>query len=537
MKRNALFLIISLVLFYSSSALSQAISKADTASGAMVVAAHPDAVKVGIKILEQGGNAVDAAVAMAFTIGVVEPHASGLGGGGAMLVYEKEEGVFHFLDYYMKTAQRVDSVFNRQDRYSAKAVCVPGTPSGLITAHRNYGKLNLKDVMEPAIKIARRGLIVDSHFEGSIMDKLDVIMLSPETSQLFLKDEFPPVADDTLYNPGLVKVLEGLSRQGTNYFYNSDFTKKLVADIQSAEGYLSEDDFAQYKTIFRAPLHTDYHGHSITSAPAPQSGSTLLEILNIYESAQYPDSSNFMKDPVQVHLLSEAIKRADVDRFYYLADPAIFKVPAYGLINQKYAAKRFSDIDTERIKYPDSKKIAPGNPWDFQNQNTIEPARQTVEDAPHTTHISVIDKEGNAVSLTQTLGYFFGSGFSSQGILFNSSMTNFYKKPSPNHLGPSRRPLTTISPTMVFRDGELQMVIGTPGGGRVFNVLAQLIIRMLDFKQGPVEAMDAPRFSIRRTQDKLQMEGRFTLQTQELLKQMGYQIKTYPDYDNYFGGV
>jgi len=537
MKRNALILIISLVLFYSSSALSQTISKADTASGAMVVAAHPDAVNAGAQILEQGGNAVDAAVAMAFVIGVVEPHASGLGGGGAMLVYEKEEDVFHYLDYYMKTSQQVDSVFNSRDKYSAKSVCVPGTPSGLITAHRNYGRLSLKEVMEPAIKIARRGLIVDSHFEGSIMDKLDVIMLFPETAKLFLKDEFPPVVGDTLHNSELVTVLEGLSEQGINYFYTGDFAKKLSADIQTVGGYLTEEDFSQYKTEFRAPLHTDYHGHTITSAPPPQSGSTLLEILNIYEESISSDSASFIKDAAQIHILSEAIKRADTDRFYFLADPAFFQVPAYGLINKKYAAKRFSDIDTERIKYPDSKKIAPGNPWDFQNHNTIEPARQTVEDAPHTTHISVIDKEGNAVSLTQTLGYFFGSGFSSQGILLNSSMTNFYKKPSPNRLGPGRRPLTTISPTMVFKDGKLRIVVGTPGGGRVFNVLAQLIIRMLDFQQGPVEAMDAPRFSIRRTQKKLQMEGRFSSELIEQLKTIGYEIKKYPNYDNYFGGV
>jgi len=310
-----------------------------------------------------------------------------------------------------------------------------------------------------------------------------------------------------------------------------------VADINAAGGYLSEEDLAQYKTQFRVPLHTDYHGFQLTSAPPPQSGSTLLEILNIYESANLKDNSTFTNDPTQIHILCEAIKRADVDRFYFLGDPAFHKVPAYGLINKKYAGKRYADIVPGQIKYPDSKKIAPGNPRNFQNQNKLEPAEQKVQDAPHTTHISVVDKDGNAVSLTQTLGLFFGSGFSSQGILFNSSMINFYNKPSPNHLGPGRRPLTTISPTMVFKDGHLQLVIGTPGGGRVFNVLAQLIIRLLDFHQGPVEAMDAPRFSIRRIQKKLQMEGRFSLELIELLKKIGYEIKKYPNYDNYFGGV
>ncbi len=541
MRINHRFLYLYIFVFFASTLLfaqNNQIAKTDTASAAMVVAAHPYAAKIGIDILSQGGNAVDAAVATAFVIGVVEPHASGLGGGGGMLIYLNQNKEFHYLDYYMQTSLNADTAFSKDnDLFSPRSICIPGTPAGLITAVKKYGNLPLKTVIAPAIKIAREGFIITEKFYGSILDKLEIITYFPQTEKLFFKNEFPVSEGDTLLNPQLAFVLENLAEQGLNYFYKGDFAKKAVSEIQAGGGYITQNDFGAYKVMERKPAYINYHGYEILSSPPPQSGATLLEILNIFENASLQNRNKFDEDASTINLLCESIKRADTDRFYFLGDPATTNIPLSGLLSEKYAKKRFDGIEAGKIQYADSKKIPVIDPWHFDKVEKRETIKKLPEDGPHTTHISVVDKEGNAVSLTQTLGLFFGSGFSSQGVIFNSGMSIFYKKPSPNHIGPGRRPLTTISPSMVMDNGKLSIVIGTPGGGRIFNVLAQILIRMIDFNLTPIEAMEAPRFSTRIYSKWLAVENRFPLNILADLEKMGYNLKKYDALDNYFGGV
>ncbi|MCA9735314.1 MAG: gamma-glutamyltransferase [Deferribacteres bacterium] len=516
----------------------EAISKIDTAASAMVVAAHPTASQVGVEILRQGGNAVDAAVATAFVVGVVEPHASGLGGGGGMLVYLKNNNEFHYLDYYMQTSENADTAYNRdQDLYSPRSVCIPGTVSGLITAVQKYGRLPLSTVMAPAIRTARQGFVVSEKFYTNILDKLEVISKFPETQKLFFKNDFPVAEGDTLNNLALATLLEKIAENGASYFYKGDFAQHAVKDIQAAGGYITLDDFASYQAIERDPASIDYHNFHLYSAPPPQSGVTLLELLNIFENADVPAQKRFIDDAETVNLFCESIKRADSDRFQFLGDPRHFNIPVSGLLNENYARTRFSGIEPQKRQYPDSMNIPAGDPWSFSQNSDSEIPQNMPEDGPHTTHISVVDSEGNAVSLTQTLGLFFGSGFSSQGVVFNSAMNIFYQYPSPNRIGPRRRPLTTISPTMITRNDSLSVVIGTPGGGQIFNVLGQIIVRLLDFGYSPQAAMDSPRFSARINSRYLSMENRFPVEVKDQLQNMGYHVRTYNDYDNFFGGV
>ncbi len=512
-------------------------AKIDTSNGFLVVAAHPQAATVGLQILEQGGNAVDAAVATAFVIGVVEPYASGLGGGGCMLIYLKDEKSYHYLDYYMQTSVHADTAFNREQVYTARSICIPGTPHGLITAVEKYGRLSLEQVIEPAIRIARKGIVVNEHFHTILLDKLDVIMGFDQTQDLYFINDFPPMVGDTLFNEPLVGVLEGLSREGHTYFYKDVYAKNAVQDIRAAGGYLSLQDFSNYETQEKEAVRSDYRHLQLISAPPPQSGTTLLEILNLFESRFHDGLQSFDRDANSIHLLVEAIKRADVDRYHYLGDPQQLRIPVSGLLDQNYADQRFSDFVPDSVNYSRKNNIPVGDPWKYENALRKSEAAQKEADAPHTTHISVIDDEGNAVSLTQTLGLYFGSGFSSQGIIYNSSMTNFYSRPSPNYLSSGRRPLSTICPTMVAKQDTILAVIGTPGGGRVFNVMAQIILRLFEFGDNPLQAIWAPRFSMRANHSKLSMEKGFKPEITAQLQKTGYNIQSYPELSDHFGGV
>ncbi|MCF6270344.1 MAG: gamma-glutamyltransferase [Melioribacteraceae bacterium] len=540
MKKNKhikIFLTIIITFFATLTIAAQEVAKIDTSYKAMVVAAHPEAVKVGVKIIKNGGNAVDAAIASAFMIGVVEPHASGLGGGGGMVIYLNNDKSFHYIDYYMQTSLHPDTNYVREDIYTPRSICIPGTPAGLLKAHKLFGKLPLHIVLQPAIDIARNGFEVSEKFYTNLLDKLDVITLYPETEKLLFKNDFPVGVGDTVLNLELANVLDKLVTDGADYFYNGEFAKKAAEEIQKAGGYLTKEDFKNYKPILKKPAKILYRDYEIFSAPPPQSGATMLEILNIFENITIDNISTKSWNSETVHLFCEASKRADADRYVYMGDPATTNIPLIGLLSQEYANKRFADIDLSKIKYENNQDIPAGNPNKYNEKIKSKLSKPDVDEGGHTTHISVVDREGNAVSLTQTIGMFFGSGFSSQGVIFNSAMSIFYKKPSPNHIAPSRRPLTTISPTIIMKDGELTSVIGTPGGGRIFNVLAQKIIELIDFKISPLNTILNPRFNVRIRSKYLSMENGFDAVMLEDLKKMGYQLKMYNKMNSYFGGV
>jgi len=523
------------LLQISEASASLIVTKTDTASSAMTAAAHPEAAKAGIEILQNGGNAVDAAAAMAFVIGVVEPHASGLGGGGGMLIYLEKDSSLNYIDYYMQSSQNADTAFSsKEDLFTPRSVCIPGTAAGLISAVKKYGRLPLAEVIEPAVQLARDGFVISEKFYAGILDKLEVITLHQETQNLFFKDDFPLAEGDTLKNLQLADVLVNLSEQGEDYFYRGAFAEKAAQDIKSSGGYISKEDFAAYRPVFKKPVSISYKDFQIYSAPAPQSGTTLLEILNIFENVPQKDGC-FADNPSLIHYFCEAVLRADADRYKYIGDPSVFDIPMEGLLNEAFALQRFKDIEADKIKYAFDEYVPAGR---LPNLIIEQDSRKKPpHDGTHTTHISVVDADGNAVSLTQTLGLYFGSGFSSQGVIFNSAMSVFYEKPSPNHIGPRRRPMTTISPTMIMENNKLRAVIGTPGGGRIFNVLAQIIVRLLDFNFSAKEAVAAPRFNIRLSSKKLNMEGRFPEASLTALAKMGYNLDIREKFSSYFGGV
>jgi len=530
------------IIFFLSIVLSadenRALSKVDTTSHAMVVAAHPSASQVGIDILKKGGNAVDAAVAVAFVIGVVEPYASGLGGGGAMLIYLKNDDSFHYLDYYMQAPQNADTSFSDdEDTRTTQAICIPGTPSGLITAVKKYGRLSLREVMEPAITIASQGVEVNDQFYEAALSNFEIISQNRGTQEVFFQDGLPYMVGDTVPMPALLNILENLAEQGEDYFYKGEFAQKASKEIQENGGVITYKDFAAYQTLEKEPISSNYRDYTIYSAPPPQAGVTLLEILNILQNVPPNRWERFTKSSYSIHLTCEAIKRADADRFSFVADPRFFEVPVTGLLNKQYALTRYLDIDTTKVKYKKNKEIPAGDP--FGHMENTQPANpdKIPEDGPNTTHISVVDADGNAVSLTQTIGLFFGSGFSVDGVVFNSSMSVFYKKPSPNHIQPFKRPASTICPTIIQKNGKLVAVLGTPGGGRIFNTMAEVIVGLKDFKLSPVEAIDAPRFNVRISSSKLSLEVRFSSEIIKELEERGYDIRVSDEYENYYGGV
>ena len=531
-----------LIIIFSFSILSASengtLPKVDTTSHAIVVAAHPTAARVGIDILKKGGNAIDAAVAVAFVIGVVEPYASGLGGGGAMLIYLKKDDSFHYLDYYMQAPQNADTSFSDdEDTRTTQAICIPGTPSGLITAAKKYGRLSLKEVLEPAIKIASKGVEVTDQFFEATLENLENISRNTETANVFLKDGLPFMVGDTIPMPGLLSVLENLALQGEDYFYRGEFAHKASREIQENGGVVTYEDFAAYRALEKVPINSNYKGYTIYSAPPPQAGVTLLEILNILENVPQNRWNRFTQSSYSIHLTCEAIKRADTDRFSFMGDPRFFEVPVTGLLNENYALTRYQDIDTAKVKYKKNREIPAGDPFGFMENTQPVNTDKIPEDGPHTTHISVMDTDGNAVSLTQTIGLFFGSGFSVDGVVFNSSMSVFYKKPSPNNIQPFKRPASTICPTIIQKDGKLVAILGTPGGGRIFNTMAEVIIRLTDFQLSPIEAIDAPRFNVRISSSKLSLEGRFSPEIIKELEEKGYDIRVSDQYENYYGGV
>ncbi len=516
---------------------AESVSTIDTAKHAMVVSARAEAVDAGLEMLKLGGNAVDAAAAAAFVIGVVEPYASGLGGGGGMLVYLKEDNRFHYLDYYVQAPGIIDTSFSsNRDRETVRSICIPGTPAGLVTAVQKFGRLELTRVLQPAIRIARKGFPVNETFFEAVLEKLELILKYESTTKSYLQESLPIMAGDTMRLPQLAAVLEGITEEGSDYFYRSQFTEQVVAEIAERGGNISVADFNNYQVLTGAPVSTDYRGFQIVSAAPPQSGITLLEILKMAEQIPSEGWKEFRENSDDVILLTEIIKRADADRYAFLADPRFSPVPLGGLLNPEYIRERFMEIDPAHPATEKDSGIHAGNPWDYQDPLPENEAGTREPDAPHTTHISVIDEAGNMVSLTQTLGFFFGSGFSKDGVIFNSGMTNFSRR-GINRAEPGKRPRSTICPTIILKDLKPVAVLGTPGGGTIFNTMAQIIIRLIDLDNSPVEAVYAPRFSTRVTASNLTLEDRFSEKVVTELKNTGYEIKLTDPFEVYLGGV
>ena len=491
----------------------------------MVVSQNKHATDVGYHILEQGGNAVDAATAMGFALAVTLPRAGNLGGGGFMLIYDSSSKKVSTIDYRSSAPKAAKSEMfltgSRVIRYGYLVTAVPGSVAGLLKAHRDYGRLPLQEVMQPAIKLASNGFKVTYDLHQALnFGKVSMLKDSESKRKFYGRKKQALSPDSLLAQPELARTLKAISRKGKDGFYKGRVAELITKASSRNGGLITAQDLASYRAKERVAIETDYRGYKVVTMPPTASGGlVLLQTLNILENfnlkALGHNSAN------AVHILSESMKRAFADRTRYHGDPDYFPVPITQLISKDYSVKRSLTINLKKVTPSD--EIFPG---DFL----------VMDESPDTTHFSVIDSDGNAVSNTYTLGSSFGSGVTvpGTGFLLNNQMRNFshlYGKSTEvslstseaNKLQPGKRMISTQTPTMVFTPkGDLFMVLGSPGGGGIPNIVTQVITNIIDHEMGYAEAVIAPRIN-QRLGGKLELETGFSSDTIKLLTSMGHE--------------
>jgi len=488
----------------------------------MVVSQNYHATEVGYEILEKGGNAVDAAVAMGFALAVTLPRAGNLGGGGFMLLFDAETKNVSTIDYRSAApASAKSSMYLTENgvvRYGHLVNAVPGTVAGLIKAHQAHGKMNLKQVMMPAIRLAHKGIPVSNDLNFILNWGKESLLKNKASKAKFYKDEEPLEINSLFRQPRLAKTLTLISQKGHEAFYKGEIADWIVEDSLTNGGLITKADLATYEAKDRVAVETNYRGNRIVSMPPTASGGlVLLQTLNILEN--FDIKSKGHNSASSIHYLSESMIRAFADRAKHHGDPDYYNVPVENLLSKSYS-KEGSETIKENIKTPDELILA----GDFKR----------ADESPDTTHLSVIDEDGNAVSLTYTLGSSFGSGVTvaKGGFLLNNQMRNFshyygddtaeYGKSEANKLDPGKRMISTQAPSMVFNSsGDLLMVLGSPGGGRIPNILTQVISNIVDHNLGFAEAVMAPRIN-QRVADDLEVETGISPDTINLLESFGH---------------
>ncbi len=493
----------------------------------MVVAAHPDAARAGLEILRSGGNAVDAAVAAAFALTVAEPNASGVGGGGFALI-AMAGGSRPVVVDYREAAPRAAT----PDRYyggaeglaamteeGALGVGVPGLVAGAAKALELHGTMTLAEVLRPAIRLAREGVVVTPRLAGIIADKFEKLSRYPAAAQVYLSEGLPPEAGVRLVNEDLARTLEAIAAGGPGVFYEGPVGRAIVAEVKSRGGLLEEADLAGYRAIVREPVRGSYRGAEVLSASPPTAGGTaLVELLNVLESF---DLAGWGRNDVRtLHVIAEASKMVFVDKAATNGDPDFVKVPVEALTSRAHAKGLAARIrlDAARFDY--------------------EAGALAASDSPSTSHVSVVDGAGNAVALTQSVNLYFGSGLMAPGTGFvlNNHLADFDTEPGhPNSIGPGRRPSSSIAPTILRKGGKPYLVLGTPGASRIVTALAEIVVNTVDFGMGVDEAIEAPRLhAMGKT---LEVEGGVPDDVVKGLSALGHTVKTYPPHDDHFGGA
>ena len=489
----------------------------------MVVTQNEHATEAGYSILKKGGNAVDAAVAVGFALAVTLPRAGNIGGGGFILIYnEKKDKVFS-IDYRSAAPKSSTSdLFLNGDkvvRFGHLVNAVPGSVAGLLKAHDDHGTLPISELLQPAIRLAREGFEV-SYDLNFVLDWGRESMVVNEASKrkFYESDEEPIKVKSNFKQPNLAKTLQKISEQGKDVFYQGEIAKWISDESLSNGGLITLEDMASYRAKDRDVIETIYRGYRIVSMPPSASGGlVLLQTLNILENFNLKSFGH--NSAKTIHLLSEAMQRAYADRAEYHGDPDFYEVPVKALLSKKYSLKLSKEISENRT--PDGQ--------------IFEGDLKKYDESPDTTHFSIIDAEGNAVSNTYTLGSSFGSGVTIKkgGFLMNNQMRNFshfygqedaeYGDSEANRLEPGKRMISTQTPTLVFKpNGELMMILGSPGGGRIPNIITQVISNVIDHEMSFTEAVIAPRIN-QRLEGKLQLETGFSPDTIELLKQRGHE--------------
>jgi len=527
---------------------ADAIPRAVTAKHAIVVTIQHDASDAGLQILKAGGNAVDAAVAVGFALAVVFPQAGNIGGGGFMLI-RLHNGAAHFIDYRERApaAATADMYLDAQKNVipgastlGYRAIGVPGTVAGLVYAEKKYGQLTLAQVMAPAIALARDGFTLDPEQAHTISAARNLPKF-PESRQLFQRSGNFYQSGERFVQPELANTLTQIARDPST-FYTGSMAQQLAADIQKGGGLITPRDLAAYQAVERTPLYGKYRGFDIVTSPPPSSGGiVLLESLNILSGYDLGNMGDRTRE--QVHYLVEAYRRAYKDRGDYLGDPDFVSMPLKQMADPAYAAAwRKSILPIESS--PSSSLVRP--------PGFLPPAPQITahHESDQTTQFSVIDSEGNAVSNTYTLNGLFGSGVTagSLGFLLNNEMDDFASKVGvPNMFGliqgPSnsiaggKRPLSSMTPTIVLKNHKVLLVLGSPGGSTIITTVANDIVSILDNHLDVQQAADAARFHHQYLPDRIEVEKAFPLEVVNALKADGYQVNRANEADEKSPGV
>ena len=514
----------------------------------MVATDEPLASQAGVEILKRGGNAVDAAVSTAFALAVVEPAAGNIGGGGFMLV-RLADGKSTFFDYrevapgkatremYIKPDGKLD---NEASTIGYRSVAVPGTVAGLALALKTYGTMKLTDVMQPAIRYAEEGIPVTDKLVREFNEERPELQRFSMSRHIFLNDGKMYRAGDTLRQPELAATLKRIAKKGPEEFYRGETAQMLVRDMAAFGGLITLDDLAQYQPKIREVLQANYsvsgERWEVLSAPPPSSGGVaIIEGLNMLENVPLKG----WEDPQSVHMVAEVMRRIFADRAAYLADPDFSNVPVAGLTSTCYAKELLATIDP--LHASSSKEIHAGNPHVCAAGVSASAAANTIVslgEGPHTTHFSVVDAAGNAVSNTFTLNDSYGSHVtSSAGFLLNDEMDDFTSQPGvpnalfgliqseANTIGPGKRPLSSMTPTIVLRNGQLSFVTGSPGGPTIISATLLSVLNWMYLGMDAQSAINAPRFHHQWLPDQILMEKLFPPEMEEEMKARGYAVK------------
>lgn len=499
------------------------------ATQGMVASVDVMATQVGVDILKQGGNAVDAAVAVGYALAVTHPQAGNLGGGGFMLLRTKD-GATTAIDFReMAPAGATRDMFldeqgnpdSKKSLTSPLASGTPGTVAGLSLALEKYGSLPLNSVVRPAIKLAQEGFIVNDALADDLKTYGSEVLPHHENSKaIFWKDGEPLKKGDKLVQQDLANSLTMIAENGPDAFYKGDIARQIAQQMQQNGGLITTDDLAAYQAVERTPVSGEYRGYQIFSMPPPSSGGIhIVQILNILENFDMNKYGFGSADAIQI--MAEAEKYAYADRSEYLGDPDFVNVPWQALTSKTYAKSIAGQIDINKAK--PSSEIRPGKLAPYESDQT--------------THFSVVDKDGNAVAVTYTLNTTFGTGIvaGNTGILRNNQMDDFSAKPGvpnvyglvggeANAVGPKKRPLSSMSPTIVVKDGKTWLVTGSPGGSRIITTVLQMVVNTIDFGMNVAEATNAPRFHHQWLPDELRVEKGFSPDTLKLLEQKGQKV-------------
>ena len=501
----------------------------------MVVSVHHLASDAGLEVLREGGNAVDAAVATGFALAVVHPVAGNLGGGGFLLL-RTHDGKSTFIDYREKAPLAATETMYQDARGNVipdasvigyRSIATPGSVAGMVYAERKYGRIGLKHVMAPAIKLAAEGFVLTKEEAGELVD--EDLARFPDSKRIFQRDGHLYKAGETFKQPELGRTLERIADDPED-FYHGKMAQELVDDLKKGGALITLEDLAQYDVVERKPVMGTFRNYAIISAPPPSSGGVVLvSTLNILEG--YDLSKLGDRTPASMHLITEAYRRAYMDRADYLGDPDYNRIPVDELTAKKYAAAWRSSIATVAA----SASATLRRPERF-----LPPAPKVAgrrAESMDTTHFSVVDSEGNAVSITTTLNDEFGSRVTagSLGFLLNDEMDDFASKMGvPNMFGliqgpanaiaPGKRPLSSMTPTIVLEDAKLRYVLGSPGGARIITTVANIFLSAAEGGLNIQQAVDAPRFHHQYLPDTLYLEPGFSAQTQASLRSMGYTL-------------